>query len=246
MSQNLLAPDSNMPTPISVADNDVNSGLPEDLTADTDLPFWKQPNMKIWIYVLGGSIAVFAIIFVLLSQQSSLFKGSTIDTTAIGGDQELFFGEYGDNTAASTPTATTTTSTDDQAIVGSTTTTTTTTTPASTTDADNNELIIDDSLAFDPADVAPTFTDVIPEVYDEFSEVEPNASIEEDLFGAGYNDAGELAYVEEVIAEPSLVTNTSASVMQAPGVQGNTGPGLWLSLCPTLLFIGYRFARKQV
>jgi hypothetical protein len=242
MSQNLLAPDSDLPTPVNVADHDASSDLPEDLTADTDLPFWKQPNMKIWIYLLGGSVAVFAIIFVLLSQQSSLFKGSTIDTTTIGGDEELFFGEFNESSTSSTTTNTTTSSTSDETIIGAGTTSVSNTTPAV-----DSETIVDESIAFDPADVAPTFTETLPEVYDEFSEVELDAGLEEDLFGAGFNDAGELAFVEEVVAsEPSLVTNTNASVMQAPVVQGNTGPALWLSLCPVLLFVGYRFARKQI
>lgn len=234
MSQNLLTPDSsNMPTPINVVDNDTSTTLPEDLIAEADMPFWKQPNMKIWLYVLGGSIVIFIVIFVLLSQQSSLFKGSTIDTTVVGGgDQDLFFGDYG---ATTTPDPTTTapaetvTSTNDQAIQTA-----------------NDVLITDpDGLMLDPADIASVnFEDI-----NDFTEIDN--SIEQDLFGQGYNDAGELlAFTDGDLTtgetnEPSLVTNTNASVMQAPNVQGNTGPALWLALCPSLLFMGYRFARTK-
>ena len=236
MSENLLNNDA---ASIPLLDQNSNE-LPEDIGMEEEVPFYKQDGIRIWIYVLGGSIAVFVIIFILLSKQSTFFKGSTLDATATtNGDEQLFFGDYGatttnnsaqgSSTTSATPPPTTTSQTDDQLIVDTPTT--------------------DTGIAFDPADLDTTQpVDIVPEVYDEFSDVSTlDANIEQDLFGAGINNAGELSgdFGNE-FSEPGLNTNTSMNVMQAPNVQGDTGPGVWLAMTPTLLYVLYRGTRKKL
>jgi len=70
---------------VDVKDHDIN--VPDDLGSN-GMPFWKQEDMKIWLYVLGAAVLILIVVFALLSKQTSLFQGRTklamnTDTVAI-------------------------------------------------------------------------------------------------------------------------------------------------------------------
>lgn len=256
MTQNLLEPhaeDQNYS--VNVEDHDDENVLPHDIASNESaaaVALWKQPSVKIWLYILGGAVAVFAVVFVVLSQQSSLFKGSTLDSTSTNsGDEGLFFSDYNatSGTTDSSTTPNTISTTGDETIVDQTEQNTTPSTDYSYDDSIYRTSDYADQPSYDPNEFLGT---TYGTVSDNFGYGDP---------ADGYNSAGELPEVTDnsngnVPAEgqpatdantsdsPSLETNTSGMVMVAPEVQGDTGPAVWISLLPALFYTVYRSKRR--
>lgn len=226
---------------VNVKDHDTPE-LPADLSGSSS-SFWKQKDVRIWLYVLGAAILILIVVFVLLSRQTSLFQGYTEvsvsnDTETVDeGDLEDFNGSaandsvVGEGDFATTPGEGGSIDINDvlDGVVSS-------------GDLEADEIDIDGIL-----DELDTVDDeVVDEVVDNNSEpVVTNPFAPSEFFTSAPTAPG---YTEIVVEQGEdfvgfdLNSNTDSGIMDSPDVQGDTGPSVALALIPSIF---YALARKR-
>jgi hypothetical protein len=219
---------------INIADHDTPGLIPDDLGTeassslieDSTVPFYKQKEIRIWLYVLGASLLIFVIILVLLTRETSLFKddlaqvesetteavpqfyaqGSAFDINSIGSDN---LDDLEDPSDAADDFDNIDPVLDDDALPG-----------ADEDPADEDDmsgLSLEDIL--NQSDSNPTAPPVNPG--------------QNDLFGA----ADDVAPEDDIFGDaPGLDSNTDPAVMDSGEIEGEAGPAIWLSLLPVGLY----------
>ena len=230
---------------VDVVDHDsTDVDVPEDLSGEEG-PFWKRKDVRLWLYILGGAVVVFAIVFAILTKQTSLFKGYTLLENSSTTAEEDIFDSY--NESADSDTG--------EDIFDD------------TSDADpfGEEPVVDDEYVpiFDDEDLPEDADDYILALDDNDEETivtQPTTTYDE------YEDPSDYIFdsifeLPEVIEfpdsipvttvpdqppanPPTLASNTDTSVVASSEIQGNTGPGAAVAFIPSILFSLAHFRRK--
>jgi hypothetical protein len=235
-SVNLMEP-TNLDEPSSSFSVDVHdedkAHIPSDIIPDSDLSFWKRPDVKMWLYILAGTVIIFAIVFAILTKETSVFKGYLVDSTETTTDaqnDEDIFGEFNNRAANET-------SNDEDSV------------PQETSD---EETIVDDApVVGSEIDNNDGSEVVVTKVEEDIIDNEPIFDDFEVLFDDGLVDElpGTIPNVPTIPDEfldfeftDSLASNTNANIMASSEVQGDTGPAIWIAMVPSML---YALRRKK-
>lgn len=252
-SVNLMEKSEEAPKSFAVDVHDEDkSNLPSDIIAEEEVSFWKRPDVRMWLYILAGAIIIFAIVFAVLSRETSLFKGYAItspsDVDNQQTDDENIFGQF--NNRASSETGTDETivnnSTNSNSNSGTTQTTDNTGTDAQQTDTD--ESILANNIAGGPV------TDITNNTGSDAQESNSEENIiannnqnnnqnRNNDFEIIFDDSlytnnlpGQSYSVPNVTFNDSLGSNTNANIMASSVVQGDTGPAIWIAMVPSMLY----------
>ena len=236
-SVNLMEKSQEAPKSFAVDVHDEDkTHVPSDIDVEEDTSFWKRPDVRMWLYILAGTIVIFAIVFAVLSRETSLFKGFAITqpTDVTQGEEENIFAGFNGRAAEESSNDDDNTDTSDQ-------------TPQ---ESSTDEVILDNAPVVevntdDETDQTPVetnteeqITDFDPVFDDGFEFVFDNPTIN-DTPGVIPNLVDP---VDNFDFSDSLGSNTNANIMASSEVQGDTGPAVWLAMVPSML---YALGRKK-
>jgi hypothetical protein len=218
---------------VDVHDEDQNH-VPSDIIAEETTSFWKRPDVKMWMYILAGSILIFTIVFAVLSRETSLFRGFAITEPSDVQEQDENVFDGFNNRAANE------TSDDDDGTIPE----------ESTVDEDivDNAPVVGFEVETPEEDTEtdPVETDIEEDILDDDFEFIPDDGFDdfEIVFDDGLDfSPGDIPGVIPAIDfSDSLGSNTNANIMASSEVQGDTGPAIWLAMVPSML---YAFGRKK-
>jgi len=248
--------------PVDVKDED-EIDIPEDINESDKKKFsLNVEGVKVWMYVLGAAVIVFVVVFILLSRQTSLFRGQLSSDIPPDAEDNVFesfsasasLDEFGlgdgepvvdEGVVADEDLEGLDDDASDEGVVGD------------TGDLTDEELaallgLEDDGAALDDLDTdEPVVGD--ESVFDEGSDFGFAADPDAGTLGSGDGttatgdpDAGTLPDPGDTTstggAVPSLESSTDVTVVQSPLVQGDTGPNLLFALVPSFM---YALARKR-
>lgn len=249
-AQNTEAPESLI---VNVRDHDMPD-VPADLGAGSKSSFWKQKDVRIWLYVLGAAILVLVVVFVLLSRQTSLFQGYTRvsvsnDTETMNeGDLEDFNGSAANDNFDGLG----------ETVVGE--------GDFAATPGEGGSISIDDlldgvisagELEANPTDLVSLFDDVdasddstVNENTDNFEPIMDDPFAASDYFAS----APPVPNTTDIVVNQNnndftgmdLNSNTDSGVMESPTMQGDTGPSVILALIPAALYVVSRRKKYEI
>lgn len=233
---------------VNVKDHDI-PGVPDDLGGGSS-SFWKQKDVRIWLYILGAAVMILVIVFVLLSRQTSLFKGYTRvavnndSNTVSEGDLEDYNGSAANENFDGVGG-------DDVVGEGE--------GDFATTPGEDGSVNIDDFLdgVFNPDDLEAN-PDELDSLFDDL-DLGDEDPVNEGTDGG--DDNGEPVITDpfapsdlfpsapSIPSNPDIIvnqnnefagmdlnSNTDSGVMESPIVQGDTGPSVMLALIPSIFY----------